>query len=134
MLACLLNFASNDFCCVRLCTNVDKTINLFSRAGMRNEWSSRISAMSDITIEDDERVSPYVCYKCTCRLSLLEKAIEDRKAFRDLAISSSNAQMKKRTRVASADIGTSPDTVRLRPSAKLSRKRLVLECKYDQNV
>ena len=133
-LACLLNFASNGFCCVRLCTNVDKTINLFSRVGMRNEWSSRISAMLDITIEDDERVSPYVCYKYTRRLSLLEKAIEDRKAFMELAISSLNAQMKKRTRVASADIGVSPDTVRLRPSAKLSWKKLVFECKYDQNV
>ena len=42
----------------RLCTNVEKTINLFSRAGMRNEWSSRISAMLDITIADDEGVSP----------------------------------------------------------------------------
>ena len=36
--------------------------------------------MLDITIEDDERVSPYVCYKCTRRLLLLENAIEDRKA------------------------------------------------------
>ena len=129
--------ASVNVC--RLCTKVDKTINLFSRAGMRNERSSRITAMLDITIEDDERVSPYVCYKCTRRLSifrggsrsswlggqrdgthkhtqnicfikphsclywggqspplppppmepsLLEKAIEDRKAFRELAISS----------------------------------------------
>ena len=26
---------------------------------MRNEWSSRISAVLDITIGDDERVSPY---------------------------------------------------------------------------
>ena len=41
--------------------------------------------------------------------------------------------MKKRTRVASADIDVSPDTVRLRPSVKLSWKRLVFECKY-QNV
>ena len=59
MLACLLiAMASVNVC--RLCTNVDKKIYLFSRAGMRNEWSSRISAMLDITIEDDERVSPYV--------------------------------------------------------------------------
>ena len=38
MLACLLNLlamASVNVC--RLCTNVEKTINLFSRAGMRNE-------------------------------------------------------------------------------------------------
>ena len=92
------------------------------------------SAMLDIIIEDDERVSPYVCYKCTRRLSLLEKAIDDRKAFRELAISSLNAQMKKRNRLTSAGIGVSPDTVRLRPSAKLSRKRLIFECKYDKNV
>ena len=67
--------------------------------------------MLDITIEYDERVSPYVCYKCTRRLSSLEKAIEDRKEFRELAISSLNAQMKKITRVTS-------DTVRMRPSGK----------------
>ena len=73
-------------------------------------------------------------YKCTRRLSLLEKAIEDRRAFRELAILSLNVQIKKRTRVTSADIGVSLDTVRLRPSAKLSRKRFVFECKYDQNV
>ena len=60
--------ASVNVC--RLCTNVEKTINLFSRAGMRNEWSSRISAMLDITIEDDEGVSPYVCHKSTRRLSV----------------------------------------------------------------
>ena len=79
--------------------------------------------MLDITIEDDEILWPYV-YKCTHR------AIEDRKAFRELAISSLNEQMKKRTRVTSV----APDTVRLRPSAKLSRKRLVFEFKYYQSV
>ena len=42
-------------------TNVDETVNLVSRAGTRNEWSLRISAVLDITIEDDERVSPYMC-------------------------------------------------------------------------
>ena len=108
--------ASVNVC--RLCTNTDKTVDLFSRAGMNNEWSSRISA------------SPYVCSKSTCRLSSLEKAVE----FRELAVPSLNAQMKKRTRVTSAGIGVSPDTVKLRPSAKLSRKRLVFGCKYDQNV
>ena len=128
MLACLLNLASNGFCknVCRLCTNVDKTINLFSRAGMRNEWSSRISAMLDITIEDDERVSPYMCYKCTCRLSLLEKDIEDPLRHSgaghivECANEEENQGNKRRYR-------RSPDTDRLRPSAKFSRK-------YDQNV
>ena len=97
MLECLLKMASVNVC--RLCTNVDKTVDLFGKAGMRNEWSSRISAVLDISIEDDERDSPYVWYTCTHRLSSLEKAIVDRKAFRELAISSLNAQMKTRTRV-----------------------------------
>ena len=43
---------------------------------MRNELVFKDSAMLDITIEDDERVSPYVCYKCTRRLSLLEKPLK----------------------------------------------------------
>ena len=38
-----------------------------------------------------------------------------------------NTQMKKRNRVTSADIGMSPDTIRVWPSA-------VFECKYDHNV
>ena len=43
MLACLLNLlamASVNVC--RLCTNVENIYIYFSRAGMRNEWSSRI--------------------------------------------------------------------------------------------
>ena len=41
--------------------------------GMRNEWSSRISAVLDITIQDDDRVfSPSMCaisahVDCHCR-------------------------------------------------------------------
>ena len=98
---------------------------------MRNEWSSRISAMLDIIVEDDERVSPYVCYKCTHRLSLLEKAIEDRKAFRELAISSLKCTDEEENQRNKCRYWRSPDTVRLRPSAKFSRKRLVFECNYD---
>ena len=52
-----------------------------------------------------------MCYKCTRRLSLLEKAIEDLSKHSGAA--SLNAQMKKRTRVTSADIGVSSDIVRL---------------------
>ena len=53
--ACMLaKFASNGV------SNVDKTVILFNRAGIRNKWSSRISAVLDITIEDDERV-PHMC-------------------------------------------------------------------------
>ena len=37
MLACLLMLAMASVNVCRPCTNVDKTINLFSRAGMRNE-------------------------------------------------------------------------------------------------
>ena len=63
----LVKFASNGFC---KCVQMLKKQSIFSVPGMRNVWSSRISAILDITIEDDEGVSPYVCNKCTRRLSL----------------------------------------------------------------
>ena len=56
----------------------------------------------------------------------MEKTIEDRKAFSGSWPSSLNVQMKKRTRLTSADIGVSPDTVTLRPSAKLLGRGLYL--------
>ena len=59
MLACLLNLNLLAMASVGYVQMLKKYI-YFSRAGMRNEWSSRISAMLDITIEDDEGVSPYV--------------------------------------------------------------------------
>ena len=68
-----------------------------------------------------------MCVTSAHVIVIIGEAIEE--AFRELAISSLNAQ-----KPTSADIGISPDTVRLKPSAKLSRKRLVFECKYDQNV
>ena len=39
------------------------------RGGMRNELSSRISAVLDITRRCDEGVTPNVYWKCTHRLS-----------------------------------------------------------------
>ena len=38
----------------RLCTNVDKTVKFFIRAGMRNDRSQGFSAVLDITLKDDE--------------------------------------------------------------------------------
>ena len=59
-------------------------------------------------------LSPLPCQRFKKKETSIEPRL-DRKSFRELAISSFNAQMKKRTRVASADIGISPDTVRLSP-------------------
>ena len=53
--------------------------HFFNRAGMRCEWSSRISVVLDIRIE--EIFSSYVWYKW------IRRAIEDHKAFRELVIS-----------------------------------------------
>ena len=88
--------------------------------------------MLDITIEDDEGVLHM------CATSAHVDCHYWRRPLKTVTHSGSwpyrHLMLNKRTRVASADIGVSPDTVRLRPSAKLSQKRFVFECKYDQNV
>ena len=55
--------------------------------------------MLDIAVQDDDRISSYMCSKCTSRLIRLEDAIDDLDAFKKLAQSSLHAQLKKRTKV-----------------------------------
>jgi len=72
----------------RLCrasADVTKTVNLFSTIGIKHKWASRVAAILDIDVQDNDRFSPYVCYKCICRLEALENSIADHKAFRELA-------------------------------------------------
>ena len=59
--------------------------------GIEHEWNPRISAVLDIAVVEDDRISPY---KCRSRLTTWKDAI----AFIKLAQSSLQAQ-KKRTKV-----------------------------------
>ena len=54
----------------RLCNEIvkaNRTIHLFSKKGCEHEWASRISTVN-IDVDENDRISPYVCDKCTRRL------------------------------------------------------------------
>lgn len=118
----------------RLCRSTvsnRSTVHLFTARGLKNKWASRISTILSIPVEKDERVSPHVCCMCTRRIETLERAAADLQAFKELAKSSLDALQSrgplKRTRVTSGEVGVSPDTVRARPSSKLSRRQLTFQ-------
>lgn len=120
----------------RLCRGVvdcRSTVHLFSAKGKINKWASRISSLLSLPVEEDERISPHICFTCTRRVANLEKAATDLQEFQNLAQCSLTALKTivplKRTRVTSGDVGVSPDTARARPSSKLSRKQLQFKCK-----
>lgn len=127
--------ASTAICC-RLCrANVDakRTAHMFTVKGLRNKWASRISTLLHVAVDENDRLSPHVCNMCTRRVEYLEKAAADLKAFKELArcsLTAGQVNPLKRTRVTSGEVGVSPDTVRVRPSSKLSRKVLVFNCKW----
>lgn len=125
----------------RLCREVvscRNTIHLFSAKGLSNKWASRISSLLEVSVDEDERISPQVCSMCTRRVVSLEKAAVDLQSFRELAQCSLTALQSagqsagplKRTRVTSGEVGVSPDTARARPSSKLSRRQLSFQCKH----
>ena len=80
----------------RLCrasTVPTSRVHLFSLIGIKHKWSSRITAVLDIAVQDDDRISSYMCSKCTSRLIRLEDAIDDLDAFKKLAQSSLHAKV-----------------------------------------
>ena len=55
--------AAATICC-RLCratTNPKRTVHLFTTKGLKNRWASRISTLLEITVDEDDRLPPYVC-------------------------------------------------------------------------
>lgn len=117
----------------RLCRLVDtNSTHLFTAKGKSNKWASRISTLLAVSVNEDDKISPYMCSMCTRRLVSLEKAATDLQAFKQLAQRSLAALIStgslKRTRVTSGEVGVSPDTARARPSSKLSRRQLVFRC------
>ena len=122
----------------RLCKVIlDKNaIHLFTAKGKSNKWASRISTLLDVSVDEDDKISPLVCSMCKRRIVSLENAATDLQAFKQMAQHSLTALKSraplKRTKVTSGSMGVSPDTARERPSSKLSRRQLVFQCKYSK--
>ena len=53
-------------------------VHLFSVIGIEHEWNPRISAVLDIAVVEDGRISPH---KCRNRLTTWKDAINDLNAF-----------------------------------------------------
>ena len=117
----------------RLCSaTIDskRALSLFSTTGQRQKLASRISKLLDIPepIPSDTLPS-IICWKCNQRISTLEKALAELDRMKALARSSLEGRGMKRVKETSGAIGVSPDTLRQRPPAKLSRKKLMFESK-----
>ena len=57
----------------------------------KNKWASRISALLQVAVDDDQVLTSHVCTKCTLGLVALEKAEIDLHAFKQQALSSLTA-------------------------------------------
>ena len=66
------------------------SVNLFTAIGLKNKWASRISALQ-VAVDDDQKLTSYVCTKYMLRLVALEKAEKDLHAFKQQALSSLTA-------------------------------------------
>ena len=82
----------------------------------------------------DDHFSSHICESCRSRVVSLEKAVADLAKFKLLAGSSLEIRTLKRTKDTSGEVGVSPNTVHQRPRAKVARKKLIFQSKYNTNV
>ena len=48
------------------------SVNLFTVIGLKNKWASRISALLQVAVDNDQMLTSHVCTKCTRGLVALE--------------------------------------------------------------
>ena len=111
----------------RLCwENVQdkKMTNLFTNKSMQRGWASRITALLDIPLSQNDHLPQHVYSRCMTRFVSLEKSSIDLSAFKRAAMSGfEHAQMSlKRTKETASQMGASPDTIRERPRSKVARR------------
>ena len=92
----------------------------------------------ELSVHNDGQLPTHMCNKCKTKVQQLEKASSDLEEFRELA---QRSLVKARTQLgaskrakSTSDDGVSPDTARLRPRSKVSRKRLDFDCKIIMNI
>ena len=103
-------------------------MELFTPTALEQKWASRVTALLAVPVEKGDGLPSCICRKCKARVEVLEKSAADLASFKQMAECSRSTLGPlgplKRTKVTSGEVGVSPDTVRQRPSSKLSRKRL----------
>ena len=125
----------------RLCATAIPGIRatgLFTPTGLLNRWPQRIESLLELSVHNDGQLPTHMCSKCRSKVQQLEKASSELTEFKELA---NNALIKARAQLGAtkrpkntSDDGVSPDTARLRPRCKISRKRLDFDCKIIMNT
>ena len=110
--------------------NSHHRVALFGKKASQERLAPRISALLDITLNDDEGLPNLLCAKCKRRVESLETAMMDLTKFKKEVSSCAATFLAsrrdgKRIKSTSSDFGVSPDTAKARPPAKkMSHKRL----------
>ena len=87
-------------------------VNLFTAIGLKNKWASRISALLEVAVDEDQVLTSHVCTKCTLGLVALENTCLQTAGFELLDCT----ELKlKRPQVTGGEVGVLSDTVRARP-------------------
>ena len=111
----------------RLCwaSVVDKNMtNLFTKKSLERGWASRITALLDVPVSQDDHMPPHVCSKCMTKVVALEKALTELAELKRSALSGMQQVQRslKRTKETTGEVGVSPDTQRARPRSKIPRR------------
>ena len=99
----------------RLCwaSVVDKNMtNLFTKKSLERGWASRITALLDVPVSQDDHMPPHVCSKCMTKVVALEKALTELAELKRSALSGMQQVQRslKRTKETTGEVGVSPDT------------------------
>ena len=102
----------------------NRVTHLFTRKSVERGWATRITALLEVPISQQDNLPPYVCNKCISRVSALEKATVDLAAFKRSVrtVMQEAHQSLKRTKETTGSVGVSPDTLRCRPRSKMARR------------
>ena len=81
-----------------------------------------ISLLLGIPVEEQDKRSLQICFRCANRVESLEKAVKDLVAFKAMArCSLDRVTGFRRTKETSGDVGVSPDTISDLPAQRLPR-------------
>ena len=113
----------------RLCeSSVANSHHRFEKKASQEGLAARISALLDITLNDDEGLPNLLCAKCKRRVESLETAMMDLTKFNKEVSSCAATFLASRRdgkRIKNSNFGVSLDTAKARPPAKkMSHKRL----------
>ena len=121
--------------CRLCCTEVKQnhSVSLFSSPSIKMDLPQRLSRLADVTVEESDGFSRYICRVCKNNFISLEKKLQQ---FRVKAHSShspkqSEHSSRKRVKETAGAEGVSPHTAQARPRAKWPVNRVLFTDKEN---